>query len=78
VFYTRRAFCARRPLCVQVEQFHTVVKGLTRGLRNTISMASIRNHYLLLVSSNFTRLTCPIDWVVQARNSTAAGFLARN
>jgi hypothetical protein len=40
-------------------------------------MASIRNHYLLLVASNFTRLTTPIDWVVEARQSTAAAFLAR-
>ena len=65
-------------MCEQVEQFHTVIKGLARGLRNT--MASIRNNYLLLVSSNFTRLTCPlpIDWVVQAKGSTAAGFLARD
>jgi hypothetical protein len=61
--------------CVQVEQFHTVVKGLNRGPKNT--MASIRNHYLLLCASNFTRLMAPIDWVVEARASTAASFLGR-
>ena len=62
-------------MCVQIEQFHTVVKGLARGPRNT--MASIRNNYLLLVSSNFTRLAAPIDWVIEAKRSTAAGFMAR-
>jgi hypothetical protein len=40
-------------------------------------MASIRNHYLLLVASNFTRLTTELDWVVKARRSTAAAYLAR-
>jgi hypothetical protein len=59
----------------QVEQFHTVVKGLARGPRNI--MASIRNQYLRLVTSNFTRLTTEIDWVVKARKSTAAAFLSR-
>jgi hypothetical protein len=49
---------------------------MARGPRNT--MASIRNHYLLLVASNFTRLTAPLEWVVQARASTAAGFLTRS
>lgn len=62
-------------LCLQIEQFHTVVKGLNRGPRNTL--ASIRNHYLLLCSSNFTRLTAPVDWVVDAKTSTAATYLAR-
>jgi len=80
----RRAFEACRSsivrrtsviMCVQIEQFHTVVKGLNRGPRNT--MASIRNHYLLLCSSNFTRLAAPLGWVVKARGSTAAGFMTR-
>ena len=62
-------------VCTQVEQFHTVVKGLARGPRNTI--ASIRNHYLLLVNSNFTRIAAPLDYVVKARDSTAAGYAAR-
>jgi hypothetical protein len=62
-------------LYTQVEQFHTVVKGLARGPRNTI--ASIRNHYMLLVNSNFTRIAAPLDWMVKARDSTAAGYAAR-
>ena len=41
-------------------------------------MASIRNHYLLLVASNFTRLTSPLNWVVEARKSTAAAFMSRD
>ncbi len=63
-------------LCVQIEQFHTVVKGLNRGPRNT--MASIRNPYLLLCASNFTRLSAPVDWVIKAKTSTAASYLARD
>jgi hypothetical protein len=62
-------------MCSQIEQFHTVVKGLARGPRNTV--ASIRNHYLLLVSSNFTRLAMDVPWVVKPRVSTAAGYLGR-
>jgi hypothetical protein len=62
-------------LYMQVEQFHTVVKGLARGPRNTLT--SIRNHYLLLVSSNLTRIAAPLEWVVKARDSTAAGYVNR-
>jgi hypothetical protein len=60
---------------VQVEQFHTVVKGLATGPRNIL--ASIKNQYLRLTSSNFTRLSIEIDWAVKPRKSTAASFLTR-
>lgn len=33
-------------------------------------MASIRNHYLLLIASNFTRLNTELDWVANARSSS--------
>jgi hypothetical protein len=36
-------------------------------------MASMRNHYLLLISSNFTRLTTTdMGWVAEARRSTVS------
>lgn len=57
-------------MAVQIEQFHTVVKRLATGPKNI--MASIRNGYLRLVKTNFTRLTIDLEWVAEARRSTVS------
>ena len=60
---------------LDMERFHTLFKGLTRGTKNVI--ASIRSHFLLLEVSLAARLDEDMTWTCMPASSTLAVLSAR-
>ena len=60
---------------LDIERFHTLFKSLARGKLNV--MRSIANHYTLLEAALEARLNGQVDWTIQPRKSSAAGYASR-